>query len=219
MDTRSIYLTQEVTDAINGELHYQNQMGGTARADEVDNGYAGQLLTMEEYLQLARQLWVRSSGNVASLDVLRKVVATGVRALVRFGCPQRGGIVTLRLPLQNIDHGFDVERGEIGVTIRKGTKWAHVPRDAELVLFNCGEAHSGECTPATCRYCGEGVKRGHWVGKMKHLPKSLLALEHNTEARDLEVLNRMMRTAYGDDFGPETVVTALIYERTIVGRA
>ena len=158
MDKEKIQMTANVVLAINGELRYQNKMAGSVRANDVDNGLAGQLLTMEDSLQSCRAMWTRSSGNLLCLDDLRKVVATGVRALERFGCPHRAGEETFHMPLQNVNHSFDTEIGDVGVTV-------------------------------------------------------LLAMEHNKDARDKDILMSMMKEAYGEDFNDNTEVTALIYER------
>jgi hypothetical protein len=89
MDTDKIQMSQEVIYAINEELSYQNAMSGTDRANGEDNGIAGQIVTMATYLRKVEDDWTLSNGNTAALDSLRKVVATGVRALERFGCPRR----------------------------------------------------------------------------------------------------------------------------------
>ena len=89
MDTEKIQMSQEVIDALNEELRYQNLMAGSPRANEEDNGLAGQIVTMATYLRKVEDSWTMNNGCSASLDNLRKVVATGIRALERFGCPRR----------------------------------------------------------------------------------------------------------------------------------
>jgi hypothetical protein len=89
MDNEKIQLTQEVIDGINGELEYQNQLAGSARADKTDSGVIGQIATAETYLAKARDEWVLNRGDDESLEQIRKVTATLIRALVRFGCPTR----------------------------------------------------------------------------------------------------------------------------------
>ena len=51
--------------------------------------------------------------------------------------------------LKNINHTFDIEFGEIGVTFRKGWKWSNVKKRTLLELWNCPKAHSGDCTVNT----------------------------------------------------------------------
>lgn len=215
MDTKTIQLSQKTIAAINGELRYQNKMAGSARADEKDNGPAGQILTMEDYLQTCRHDWVRTNGNGLCLDGLRKVVAAGVRALERFGCPHRSGKETFSMPLQNINHSFDIPMGDVGVTIRKGDKWDKVPVGTSLMLWRCTHAHPGVIChdDIGCRFCGSGTTLGSWYGEMVNLPASLLSMEHNVEARDYNILMGMMQDAYGQDFDENTDVTALIYKR------
>ena len=91
MDSHMVYLTPQVARSLNAELSYQNSLHGTERADANSNGVPDQLLIMEHYLCEAREAWVKNSGDEAALDVLRKVVATGIRALVLYGCPERKG--------------------------------------------------------------------------------------------------------------------------------
>jgi hypothetical protein len=215
MDTNKIQMTAKVAEAINGELRYQNKMAGTCRADEHDNGLPGQILAMEDYLQTCRTTWARSKGNDGCLHDLRKVVATGVRALERFGCPTREGEEGFRMLLQNINHSFDVKMGDVGVTIRKGDKWSKVPVGTTLELWRCTQAHAGiPChTDMGCQFCGEGITLGSWYGQMGVLPDALLAMEHNVDARNYSVLMGMMQDAYGEDFDETADVTALIYQR------
>jgi hypothetical protein len=114
--------------------------------------------------------------------------------------------------LRNIDHAFDVELGDVGCTVRKGTKWAEVPSGELLELMNCPTAHPDECH-AGCYYEGLGEKIGHWVGPLKGLPKSLVAIEHNVKARNIVMLREMLETAYGE-LNDDDIYTALLYIRT-----
>jgi len=215
MDNESVQLTPDVVHALNGELMYQNKMAGTARADTKDNGLPGQLLTMEHYLGITRAAWATNSGDSAALDILRRVVATGIRALVRFGCPTRQGYEHCSLPLQNVRHTFDIADGDVGVTIRKGDKWSKVPAGTDLNLWICDRPHSGTaCDPAIgCQHAGEGVVLGSWFGPMRDVPENLMRMEHNIDARVPATLMRMMRQAYGNVTW-DLPVTALIYQRT-----
>ena len=84
--------SQEVISAIDGELAYQNSIIGTSRAGTKDHGVAGQVLSVEEYANKARNSWVMNGdedGDRAALDNLRKCAAICVRALMLYGCPTR----------------------------------------------------------------------------------------------------------------------------------
>ena len=89
MDTQQVQLTEEVIQAINEELEYQNKMAGTPRATYEDNGVAGQVLSLQTYARKANDAWTLNDGNYEALDELRKCAAIAIRALVRFGCPRR----------------------------------------------------------------------------------------------------------------------------------
>lgn len=89
MDGKNVQLTQEVIDALNGELEYQNKIAGTDRANLEDNGVAGQVLTLQTYARKANDAWTLNSGNEEALAELRKCAAIAIRALVRYGCPKR----------------------------------------------------------------------------------------------------------------------------------
>lgn len=100
MDTEQIELTAEVIKALNEELEYQNLMAGSARADDRDNGLAGQLVTLGTYADRARDAWSETKGDAQALEELRKVAAIACRALIRFGCPKRSATAKL-------SHGTD----------------------------------------------------------------------------------------------------------------
>lgn len=82
-------MSTEVIDAINEELTYQTTLSGSGRADAVDHGVAGQLVTLGCYVHDANLAWTKNAGDEAALDVLRKVAAIAIRALETYGCPRR----------------------------------------------------------------------------------------------------------------------------------
>jgi hypothetical protein len=84
-----ITMSEHVIGAINGELAYQSLLQGSGRADAVDHGVAGQLVTLAVYVREAELAWAKTSGDEAALDALRKVAAIAVRALETYGCPRR----------------------------------------------------------------------------------------------------------------------------------
>lgn len=110
------------------------------------------------------------------------------------------------LQLRNLDHGFDVPVGEVGVTVRNGHKWS-VTQGLE---FNLVEQYSDP--DLDDKVVGQGKVLGFWQGKFKNLPDSLLSIEHNNQCRNYFNLLHTMETAY-PGFTEDSEVTALIYER------
>jgi len=84
-----IIMSQAVIDAIDGELFYQSTLQGSGRADALEHGVAGQLVTLAVYVREAEAAWAKQAGDEAALDALRKVAAIAVRALETYGCPVR----------------------------------------------------------------------------------------------------------------------------------
>lgn len=111
--------------------------------------------------------------------------------------------------LKNIDHSFDVPIGDVGVTIRKGEKWRNIEIGTNLTLMNCKRAHKGTCLK-TCRHEGYGEVIGVYKFEARSIPNSLIKIEHNKEARDKEVLIKMLERAYGK-IKPMDILTAVIY--------
>ena len=89
MLTAPITITPEVIDALNGELAYQASLHSRGKADELDHGIAGQLVTLSVYAREAESAWAKGETDEAALDAMRKVAAIAVRALVLYGCPKR----------------------------------------------------------------------------------------------------------------------------------
>ena len=124
--------------------------------------------------------------------------------------------------LKNVQHGFDLEVGDIGVTVRKGVLWAKRARLRDFVqLWECPEPHGESCavlrgTGKQCVLHGAGQMLGCWIGLLDALPPQLLALEHEIESRTMMGLMSSLERAYGkatvDDDKQEW--TALIYVRT-----
>jgi len=116
--------------------------------------------------------------------------------------------------LKNINHTFDTPLGDVGCTIRKGSKWYDESIGNEVELRNCPKGHDGDCN-SLCHHAGTGKIIGHWKGPLINLPPTLLAMEHNVQARDPEKLREMLERGYGKICN-EDIVTALIYIRTEV---
>jgi len=89
MNTKPLVLTQDVIDAINGELEYTASLHKNGRADAEDYGTEGQLITLKVYTDKALEAWVMNPSDEQARDVLRKVAAIAVRALIQRGCPHR----------------------------------------------------------------------------------------------------------------------------------
>lgn len=80
---------REVIDAIGEELEYQFRVSGTDRADDTDNGVAGQLVTLNALVQQMNQAWYSNAGDHETLDLMRKAAATCVRTMVLYGTVRR----------------------------------------------------------------------------------------------------------------------------------
>ena len=119
-----------------------------------------------------------------------------------------GGFMTVTdMPLRNLDHGFDLTVGEVGVSVRYGNKWA-VEQGFE---FDLVEQYSNP--DHEDKVVGRGRALGFWRGPFNELPGNLLNIEHNFDARNYHILKDMLSYSY-PDFTEESEVTALIYERT-----
>ncbi len=78
-----------VIAAIDSELQYQNDLpfarGEKPRADEIDHGVAGQLVTLERYTRKAMDAWTDNAGEDEALHMLRKIAGIATRALLLYG--------------------------------------------------------------------------------------------------------------------------------------
>ena len=91
MKKANIQLTDEVIDAINGELAYTETLQDQGRADNNNYGTEGQLVTLKVYTDEALVAWTKNASDEQARDALRKVAAIAIRALVMNGCPRREG--------------------------------------------------------------------------------------------------------------------------------
>lgn len=110
--------------------------------------------------------------------------------------------------LKNLDHSFDLNVSEIGVTIRMGDKW-RLPKGEVFLLVEQYSDGSRD------RMAGSGVAVDSWCGAFEEIPDSLVALEHNKSARDKTVLFGMMKAGYGEQFDETSIVTAFTYRRLV----
>lgn len=89
MRTLGIQLNRDTIDGINEELAYTETLHEKGRADGIDYGTEGQLLTLKVYTDKAIAAWVNNPSPEQALHELRKVAAIAARALIRDGCPRR----------------------------------------------------------------------------------------------------------------------------------
>ena len=116
--------------------------------------------------------------------------------------------------LKNVRHNFDVNVGDVGVTVRKGVKWSKTKHGDKLELWVCNQSHYGMCNESLgCHKVGEGMVLGYWVGPYGKLPPALLSIEHNITLRDKQQLTAILKKVYGS-IKNDDIVTALIYLRT-----
>lgn len=113
--------------------------------------------------------------------------------------------------LKNINHSFDVKLGDVGVTIRKGTKWYDKGLGTKMELRVCPKGHDGICN-SLCTNAGMGEIIGRWKGAFANVPDALMSIEHNIECRNKDKCREMMERGYGS-LSPHDTVTALIYLR------
>ena len=83
----------EVYAAIDGEREYQDLMGeanGWGEGAGASNHSVGDFIVlMDEYLARAKKAYADSTGNMPSLDVIRKVAGIAVNCLEKHGAPER----------------------------------------------------------------------------------------------------------------------------------
>ncbi len=114
----------------------------------------------------------------------------------------------MTLDMRNLDHGFDVSVGDVGVSIRSSSKWSKINQGE---LINLVEQYSDgkESTKV-----GEGVIIGKWVGEFRSLPPALISIEHSNDFKNKDYLSSILNNVYHGSFHEEAIVTAVIYYRT-----
>jgi hypothetical protein len=113
--------------------------------------------------------------------------------------------------LKNVEHEFDVEIGAIGVTLRKGFKWANVERGTLIDLYFQHSAEKG----LSDEFRGTARVVGHWVGQLKDLPARVIEMEHEASSRLYGGLLESLRRGYGS-VTESDYFTALFYQRVTV---
>lgn len=91
MNPNPLRMTHNTICAINGELTYQSDLPRLGKADNLDHGIEGQLVTLAVYTRRAQEAWTDSADKNDVLAALRKVAAIAVRALEQYGCTHRQG--------------------------------------------------------------------------------------------------------------------------------
>jgi hypothetical protein len=102
-------------------------------------------------------------------------------------------------------HLLECKAGEIGVTVRKGPKWAD-SIGQEILLCVCDGEGNHDIQ-------GKGIVLDAWMGQFKNVPARWLEKEHEKMSRVYSGLLTSMRRAYGPEFNEEEEVTALMYNR------
>jgi hypothetical protein len=95
-----------------------------------------------------------------------------------------------------------LEPGQLGNTIRRGDKWANVPRGHDLLLTQ-GLDH---------KIVGHGRVEKVWTGPFNEVPATVLDRNHSGSQSYSSVL-LAMRDAYGADFSEDEIVVFLDYKR------
>jgi hypothetical protein len=95
-----------------------------------------------------------------------------------------------------------LEPGQLGNTIRRGDKWANVPRGHDLLLTQ-GPDH---------KIVGHGRVEKVWTGPFNEVPATVLDRNHSGSQSYSSVL-LAMRDAYGADFSEDEIVVFLDYKR------
>lgn len=105
-------------------------------------------------------------------------------------------------------HRIDTKVGEIGVTVRDGSKWYNIVAPGDKIeLCECTEdreVHS---------IVGHGEVIQLYMGKFSNVPAKYIEFEHEKTSRIYSGLLKSMRKAYGEDWFEDSLVTVLFYKR------
>ena len=104
-------------------------------------------------------------------------------------------------------HPIDTEVGQLGVTVRLGSKWADLVTHADqLELCVCTE-------DGMHIVVGHGTVEEVWCSPFYQIPARVIELEHEESSRVYSGLIHSMSRAYGSKFDEESTVTVLTYLR------
>jgi hypothetical protein len=104
-------------------------------------------------------------------------------------------------------HPIDTKPGQIGITVRRGGKWADVKPGEELEL--CVGVGPNDQVPV-----GRCIVKEAVLCQFINIPARLIELEHEQSSRVYTGLLASMRKAYGADFNEQEPVVVLAYGRT-----
>lgn len=88
----------------------------------------------------------------------------------------------------------------INVTVRRGSKWADLGRDQEIVLAS----QNGTTTQKAHVICAQ-------IMPFSHIPDALIEHEHDPECRDRDGLLKTMQSVYPGFMETEAVTVVLYY--------
>ena len=103
--------------------------------------------------------------------------------------------------LHNLKHNA-LQLGQMGNTVRRGSKWANVPKGHVIDLTE-GPDH---------KYVGAGRVVKVWTGPFNEVPAVVLDRNHSGSQSYSSVL-AAMRNAYGAEFTEDEIVVFLDYTR------
>ncbi len=103
--------------------------------------------------------------------------------------------------LHNLKHNA-LQLGQLGNTVRRGCKWANVPKGHVIDLTE-GPDH---------KYVGAGRVAKVWTGPFNEVPAVVLDRNHSGSQSYSSVL-AAMRNAYGAEFMEDEIVVFLDYTR------
>lgn len=103
-------------------------------------------------------------------------------------------------------HSLDCEVGAIGVTVRRGPKWADSMGEM-IELCVCSNDNVQHVVSGTAR-----VKE-IWRGPLEEVPAKLIENEHEIRSQQYSGLLASMRKAYGAGLSEDDEVTVVSYLR------
>jgi hypothetical protein len=112
-------------------------------------------------------------------------------------------------------HSLDVAVGDDATTVRNGFKWADLEQGEHIELCVCKQVEGmlDGTIDEIHDVQGEGKVERLWFGRFHQIPAWYLQFEHELRSREYGGLYDSMRKAYGNDFGENSPVTVILYER------